>query len=57
MNSRQSQILTVLSSIAAGTMAFCLTLPVVILLGVILLIPFLPMESAVFFLQNSPFYF
>jgi hypothetical protein len=41
MNSRQDRILRALSSIAVGTMAFCLTVPAVMFLGTILFSPWL----------------
>jgi hypothetical protein len=49
MTARQNHILRVLSSIAVGAIAFCVTLPLVLILGAVLLFPFLPMESAAFF--------
>jgi|RhiMetdeSRZDD1v2_1073273.scaffolds.fasta_scaffold02743_19 hypothetical protein len=39
MNSRQKRITQVLSSIAIGIVGFCLTMPMVILMGGILLGP------------------
>jgi hypothetical protein len=41
MNSRQDHILQVLSSIAVGSMAFCLTVPAAMFLGGILFRPWL----------------
>ena len=49
MSSRQDRILRVLSRICVGIVAFCLTLMLVLILGVILLSLFLPMDSAAFF--------
>ena len=45
MNSRQDHILRVLSSITVGTMAFCLTVPTVMILGGILFAPWLRSDS------------
>jgi hypothetical protein len=39
MNSRRNRILRVLSSIAGGIMAFCLSFPAAMLLGALLLRP------------------
>ena len=49
MKSKQRHILRVLSSIAVGIMAFCLTLVTVLIVGGILLSPFLPKENPAFF--------
>jgi hypothetical protein len=49
----ESRILRAFSRVAIGTIAFCMTLPFVLTLGTILLFRFLPMNTAVFFIQNS----
>lgn len=49
MTSRQRHILRVLSRFAVGTIVFCLTLPLVLIPGAILLSLFLPVRTEAFF--------
>ena len=49
MNSIQHHILRVLSSVCMGIIAFCIALPLLLIMGASLLLPFFTVDGAAFF--------